>query len=490
MKIFYRYFLLLVIAALFVVKPAKAQCTFTASVPYYQNFTGLSSTNPLPTCWARSSTVTCVTNSFATNAGFYTSPTATSYFYTNGIVLNAGVVYSVSLFYSTSSNSLNWSDFSLHLATSQTSVGLTQLASASAPVISINYSQLSGTFTVASTGIYYVAIRGISSAACCSNYLLFDDFSITIPCNLNPVNTAIAPSTTFVCLGDTIALNATGATTFSWSTGLTVPSYTTVPNGNTNYFVTGTNTLTGCATTASLSLVVNPRPVMSVFSSTNAICEGNTLTLNGYGNAQYIWSTGSNNNNISVSPSITTIYYLTGFNNFACTSTASMQVVVYPKPIVTAVSSKSVSCSGEQITLSATGAKSYSWSSTVVSAVGATIPVIPTANTVFTITATDSMGCNNSTLLYLSINPCLGIDANQDLGVPRIYPNPANAQISLKGVTANVNVEVFDALGKLVLSEKSLNYQNSLLIQQLSRGIYVLKISEADKTYTLRFVKE
>lgn len=86
-----------------------AQCTFTSSVPYFESFSSLTANNQLPTCWSTpnigstSLTYTNSTNAFSGGscASFYHSPAGTRNFYSNGIQLYAGVIYSVNVFYKT-----------------------------------------------------------------------------------------------------------------------------------------------------------------------------------------------------------------------------------------------------------------------------------------------------------------------------------------------------------------------------------------------------
>src|SRR5207253_7198962 len=109
-------------------------------------------------------------------ASFYYSPSGTNYFYTNAIQMYAGVTYSASVWFATNYyGDLNWTDMSIMVGPNQTTVGLVPVASTNGPAASSGYKSLSNTFTVATSGIYYVAIRGTNSGGCCAYHLNWDD---------------------------------------------------------------------------------------------------------------------------------------------------------------------------------------------------------------------------------------------------------------------------------------------------------------------------
>lgn len=154
--------------------------TTTNSIPYSEGFEGLIVNNQLPNCSWKASNMpqTCQTyisqdlnnripRTGSKFASFYYSPASTSYFYTNGLDLKAGVTYSASVWYTTEYYTYtNWTNLSLLIGPNQSTLGLQAVASSSGTAASPNYKSLSNTFTVASSGIYYLAIRANSSGAC------------------------------------------------------------------------------------------------------------------------------------------------------------------------------------------------------------------------------------------------------------------------------------------------------------------------------------
>lgn len=158
---------------------------------------------------------------------------------------------------------------------------------------------------------------------------------------VSPLPTVTATNDTNLCLGDTIALSATGATTYTWapSTGLSCnncPSTDAFPTATITYTVIGTDA-EGCTNATNVTVVVETKPSVSVAGS-NSVCEGSTVPLTanatGSGVLTYSWQPGNYIvSEISVSPSITTIYTVV-VSNLCGSATANFVLNVSPVPIV------------------------------------------------------------------------------------------------------------------------------------------------------------
>jgi gliding motility-associated-like protein len=228
----------------------------------------------------------------------------------------------------------------------------------------------------------------------------------TVTVNPNPVLSVNSPT---ICNGQTTTLTASGATTYTWSpaTNLSATSGAVVnanPSTTTNYLVTGTTN--GCSSTATSIVTVNPLPVITVNSGT--ICSGSSLTLNASGANTYTWSpsgslSAASGSSVIATPTSTTSYTITGTTN-GCSSTQTATVTVNPNPIVT-VNPETI-CAGASISLTASGATSYSWSpaGTLSSNSGANVTATPSSTTVYTVTGT-SLGCNGTATSSVTVVP-------------------------------------------------------------------------------------
>jgi gliding motility-associated-like protein len=146
-----------------------------------------------------------------------------------------------------------------------------------------------------------------------------------------------------ICLGSSILLQAKDGVSYSWSpaTGLTsaaVSNPTANPTTDTRYKVTVTNAA-GCTGTDSL-LVKVTQPFSLRASSDTIVCIGKSVTLTSNGALRYLWSGAGVNqtsNSVTVKPTNTTTYTVTGFGADSCfTQIKSVTVTVIPLPTVDA----------------------------------------------------------------------------------------------------------------------------------------------------------
>jgi hypothetical protein len=107
-------------------------------------------------------------------------------------------------------------------------------------------------------------------------------------------------------------------------------------------------------------------PVIAI-SGPTAICSGNSATLIASGNTTFTWTNPATTSpSIIVNPNTTTIYTVSADNN-GCLSTRTVQLVVSNPPNLNLSAPASV-CKGKVFVLSATGANSYSWSTSATTA--------------------------------------------------------------------------------------------------------------------------
>ncbi|WP_157503307.1 HYR domain-containing protein [Mangrovimonas xylaniphaga] len=163
--------------------------------------------------------------------------------------------------------------------------------------------------------------------------------SISITVNAPPT-IGINASETQICLGDQVTLSGTGAQSYSWDQGLT-DGVAFTPTATQTYTVTGTDA-NGCQNTASIEIIVNPLPTVTITPSNTTICYGDLVTLNASGAASYSWSSGVtasgvNNEQGEVSPTTTQTYTVTGTDANGCQNTATVTITVNPLPTLSAI---------------------------------------------------------------------------------------------------------------------------------------------------------
>lgn len=313
----------------------------------------------------------------------------------------------------------------------------------------------------------------------------------TVTVNSTP-NISITNTMQSICSGNSANISVSGASTYSWSTGSTSSAITISPLATTVYTVRGYNG--GCASTVkSATVVVNPSPTVTVNNS--VICEGSSANLTANGAGSYLWNTGAVTNNISVSPALTTVYTVTGTTS-GCTNTKNATVTVNPLPVINVSANNTIVCQGQMVSLSATGANTYTWQPGNVS--GSVANFIPAASQAYTCAGTASNGCNGSNSIFITVSSCAGLLMNGSEPVLfNLYPNPAKDLIRMNIVSGKhfeCSVEIIDVTGKLVLQQQAkfenANTEQSFNISTFANGIYFMKITSKEGSIkTIKIVK-
>jgi serine protease len=87
------------------------------------------------------------------------------------------------------------------------------------------------------------------------------------------------------------------------------------------------------------------------------------------------------------------------------TKTENNYITVYALPQITASASPQNACAGSEVTLTASGAAEYSWSSGLSTFSGSPVSVFPDGNVTYNLVATDANGCQSETTVSVSTKP-------------------------------------------------------------------------------------
>jgi hypothetical protein len=228
--------------------------------------------------------------------------------------------------------------------------------------------------------------------------------TVAVTTNSLPV-IIIAPPSVTVCAQSFTNFTATGAVTYTWDANTVGSSVSLYNPGNITHTVTGTNAA-GCASSATVGVTTNPLPALVATPSFTTVCENAATNFSVTGASTYTWN-GNNNTtgpNITLTPSATIAYTVTGTDILGCSSTILIPVITNSLPVLSITPSNATVCSISDITLTANGAGSYSWSAGVTSG-GSTVVVTPTVNSTYTVFgASSTNGCIGSTTVAVATN--------------------------------------------------------------------------------------
>jgi gliding motility-associated-like protein len=239
--------------------------------------------------------------------------------------------------------------------------------------------------TGSAAGIYTITFNSITNSNGCIKNTGLN--SVTLTVTATPV-VSIAP-VSGVCVGGTVTLTASGATTYTWTantpggtlSSTTGASVTTTPAtaGTYNFSVVGVTN--GCnSNNPNIDVTINPRPVAPTVTSPLNYCQlGAAAPLTGSGAAGNTikWYDNSGlTGGVTTAPTPSTTnagtftYYVTQTNGFSCESTpATITITVAPGLGGNSIGTEQTICQGNtpaQLTNTGTitggnGTYSYQW---------------------------------------------------------------------------------------------------------------------------------
>ena len=287
--------------------------------------------------------------------------------------------------------------------------------------------------------------------------------TVTVTVN-TPSTLTFSPSAPAICIGSTTTVTASGASTYSWSPsiGLNTTTGATVaanPTTTTTYSINYTSS-NSCVGSTTLSVVVNPLPTLTLSPSSPAVCNGSSTTITASGASTYSWSPATNLSattgaSVNANPTTATNYTLTGTNANGCVNTKAFTVNVNGLPTISVSPTSATICVGNNTSLTASGASTYSWtpSSSLNNANSANVTASPNATTTYTVSGTNGNGCVGTTTVTVNVNPlptinvtasptaiCVGASSNLSASGANTYSwSPATGlnNTNTANVTAN-----------------------------------------------------
>jgi hypothetical protein len=262
--------------------------------------------------------------------------------------------------------------------------------------------QTTQSITAASSGSYSVQVTNVNG--CVAN-------SQPTQVTVNPtpqVSISNNGSTTF-CQGDSVVLQASGATNYQWSNNQSGNSISVNQSGS--YSTVGTDA-NGCSDTSNIiQVLVNPLPQVSISNNgSTTFCQGDSVVLQASGATNYQWSTNQSGNAISANQSGN--YSTIGTDANGCSDTSNtIQVLVNSLPQVSISNNGSTTfCQGDSVVLQGSGATNYQWSN---NQTGNTISAIQSGS--YNTIGTDANGCSdtsNTIQVLVNSTPQVSISNN------------------------------------------------------------------------------
>ena len=81
----------------------------------------------------------------------------------------------------------------------------------------------------------------------------------------------------------------------------------------------------------------------------------------------------------------------------------------------------------------------------------------------------------------------LGVDEFSEVAI-KLYPNPTSDYLNIAGINGKTFIEIYDPLGKRILSKMIDEGQTLIDVSQIRTGIYLFKLTDAGKSMVKRIV--
>jgi hypothetical protein len=131
-----------------------------------------------------------------------------------------------------------------------------------------------------------------------------------------------------LCPGNAGTLQASGAVSYSWNALAGGSAFAVTPSATAVYTVTGSSAL-GCTAAATATLFVYQQPDISIVLQDSVICTEETTSMTAGGGVSYTWTPSGGNSAVNiVTPSVTTVYTLSGADANGCTASSTVALVV------------------------------------------------------------------------------------------------------------------------------------------------------------------
>lgn len=353
--------------------------------------------------------------------------------------------------------------------------------------------------------------------------------SKTIVVNSLPIGQIVGD--TSICLGTSTTLMASGGVSYNWNNNLGNNSTVVVnPSSNSTYWV-GVTDSNGCQANVSKTITVRPKPVASIIGP-HEICNGDSVVLNAFGGANYVWDNGiSNLSQYTISPLETTTYTLIASSHQLCSDTVTFTVNVHQPELatlnLTLCNGDSYNFGGQTITtegvyydtlqtiygcdsiirleiqqnslqqpvivnsndsLWVSEYTSYQWVKDDALIDGATGPIyIVTEEGNYTVIVTDENNCRDTSEIFNVIHTgLLNLSNNSYI---KVFPNPSKGMFYILMPSKDVyNVYITDISGKLLEKFISVQNKSELQLNNIPNGVYLANFENDTKQILVKLV--
>lgn len=321
------------------------------------------------------------------------------------------------------------------------------------------------------------------------------------PSPLPPTNTTAAANLT-LCSGESTTLQVSSVGTVSWfptaTGGSAIGTGTTFATGalltGTYTYYAEAKTCTLSASRTAINVTVFPLPTINAAAFPTLVCAGKSVTMTASGAISYTWSNAVTTSSNVETPSVTTVYSVSGTSSLGCVNIKTISITVYSLDVVTLTPATDTAClmitGGTPIQLvgSPSGGvcsgPNVSGNFLMPLALGNFYPVYTYTN--------PTTGCVNSTTATILVVNCT--DVKEELKLMSnfsVAPNPTKGDLYVyTGNSFEKTILIVDERGRVVRKEQNNNLSTYLNISELASGIYFVHVNSLGGSKQFKIVKE
>ena len=216
-----------------------------------------------------------------------------------------------------------------------------------------------------------------------------------------------------ICIGESVNLSTTaGYNNYDWTpSSISSNSDTYTPTSLTDNLISVTITADGgCTSSDSVDITIYDLPIVNLSIDDADLCMGESLVVSSNpAYNDYSWTPSSITGNTDIytpSSSSEDMISLTITGDGGCTSTETLDIVVYDLPVVNLTIDNQEICIGESINLSTTaGYNNYDWTPSIINSNTDVYTPLSLTDNQFFITITGDGSCTSSDSIQLIVNP-------------------------------------------------------------------------------------
>lgn len=305
----------------------------------------------------------------------------------------------------------------------------------------------------------------------------------TLDIKVHPLPQVYGGGDKVICKGDSITLTGVGTLDYTWNYKVK-NNKAFVPSHSNTFTVTGTDDK-NCKNKDDVEVQILEYIIPSIeIESQSEICSNETLhttikNSTGTGDApSYLWKVndilldGQNSSLMLDTLTKNTKISVNMTSSYLCTTTAhashDINIIVFEGPQVNAGEDMTI-CTGESVTLSASGNGNYYWNHQVEN----DVPFVPSTTQLYQVTTQNEEGCTNTDQVLVNVELCTDV-STPEATIVSVFPNPSEGIFLLSGLTGTYEIEIFQSHGQFIKKLSGITPTVTIDLTDEQKGIYFL----------------